>query len=213
MHKQRMTTAILLLAIIYPALTTAEFYKWVDEHGRVHYGDKPTSNNKAKRVTARDNSLATPNTTTTTTTTTAPKLKKSQTYTPNINDIRSHRAQMHSDMRRNMQQKIQQGQDDYKKKVEQDKKRNEELAKFSQRLAKKQRERDAAVTGIHLNAAQRLKGTNVLCRKNPKHPNCKSIHIAPPKVRLTEEEKTQIKQTENKYRKEINMEFMKYPTK
>jgi hypothetical protein len=42
--------AALLLAL--PAIASGQVYRWTDEAGRVHYGDKPPADRKAKAVQA-----------------------------------------------------------------------------------------------------------------------------------------------------------------
>lgn len=34
---------LLIAILVVPGFTAAEVYRWTDEYGRVHYGDKPTS--------------------------------------------------------------------------------------------------------------------------------------------------------------------------
>ena len=45
-----------LLLILQPA--QAEIYKWVDEHGTTHYGEKPPSKGKAKQIQLRNQPLS-----------------------------------------------------------------------------------------------------------------------------------------------------------
>jgi len=51
-----LTLAVLL---VFTTQAFAEVYKWVDEHGRVHYGDKPASDN-AEQVTIKKGSTTDP---------------------------------------------------------------------------------------------------------------------------------------------------------
>lgn len=39
-----------IIAVLYIVSAQAEVYKWVDEKGRVHYGDKPTTGSQAVEV-------------------------------------------------------------------------------------------------------------------------------------------------------------------
>jgi glutaredoxin len=48
--------AALLLAL--PAIASGQVYRWTDEAGRVHYGDKPPADRKAKAVEDRISSYA-----------------------------------------------------------------------------------------------------------------------------------------------------------
>ena len=42
LHMQRTMILTLILYLVFvPLITTAEVYKWVDEHGQTHYGEKP----------------------------------------------------------------------------------------------------------------------------------------------------------------------------
>ncbi len=45
-----MKSLLVIIAVLYTASAQAEVYKWVDEKGRVHYGDKPTSGSQAVEV-------------------------------------------------------------------------------------------------------------------------------------------------------------------
>jgi glutaredoxin len=45
---------VFLVAVSLPSF--AEIYKWVDESGRVHYGDSPRKSDNAEKVTVRINS-------------------------------------------------------------------------------------------------------------------------------------------------------------
>lgn len=46
----------LLLCLLFPALGAAEIYKWVDESGQIHFGDKPEDKESAERVNIEINS-------------------------------------------------------------------------------------------------------------------------------------------------------------
>ncbi len=48
---------ILLCVVAAPALGAAELHRWVDERGKVHYGDQPPANPnvKSKQITGRGN--------------------------------------------------------------------------------------------------------------------------------------------------------------
>ncbi len=45
-----MKSLLVIVAILYTASVQAEVYKWVDENGRVHYGDKPGAGSQAIEV-------------------------------------------------------------------------------------------------------------------------------------------------------------------
>ena len=47
---------VLLPSILTPSHGNAEIYKWTDENGRVHFGDKPAENVSAESVTVEVNS-------------------------------------------------------------------------------------------------------------------------------------------------------------
>lgn len=46
----------LFLLVFLSSFVSAEIYKWVDEKGRVHFGDSPKQNVKAEKVSVRVNS-------------------------------------------------------------------------------------------------------------------------------------------------------------
>lgn len=48
-----MKTLCLILALL-PLLASAEVYKWTDENGNVHFGDRPKNLNKAEVVEIRE---------------------------------------------------------------------------------------------------------------------------------------------------------------
>ena len=49
LHMQRTMILTLILYLVFvPLITTAEVYKWVDEHGFTHYGEKPPDANAQK---------------------------------------------------------------------------------------------------------------------------------------------------------------------
>lgn len=54
-----LSTLILVVLLVFTSQALAEVYKWVDERGRVHYGDKPTSDN-AEKVTIQKGSANDP---------------------------------------------------------------------------------------------------------------------------------------------------------
>ena len=49
MHMVKKSIVILLLCLV-NSFAVAEIYKWVDEHGKTHYGDKPATNSKEMHV-------------------------------------------------------------------------------------------------------------------------------------------------------------------
>lgn len=50
MREEAMKYLLLMVSILYIASAQAEVYKWVDDKGRVHYGDKPESGSQAVDV-------------------------------------------------------------------------------------------------------------------------------------------------------------------
>lgn len=51
-----MRIASLILLILFSAASHAEIYKWIDEQGRVHYGDSPKATDSASIVDVKINS-------------------------------------------------------------------------------------------------------------------------------------------------------------
>jgi len=49
-REEVMKSLLIIIAVLYTASVQAEVYKWVDEKGRVHYGDKPTTGSQAVEV-------------------------------------------------------------------------------------------------------------------------------------------------------------------
>jgi hypothetical protein len=47
---RRFWIGVLLIVFLSPAAQAAGVYKWVDEQGKVHYGDRPGGNNASKIV-------------------------------------------------------------------------------------------------------------------------------------------------------------------
>ena len=45
-----MKTLFLLLALVFSVSVAAEVYKWIDEEGRVHYGDRPGGSSNVTRL-------------------------------------------------------------------------------------------------------------------------------------------------------------------
>lgn len=45
---------ILALMLVFSAVASAEIYKWTDENGQVHFGDRPTESVKAETVEIRE---------------------------------------------------------------------------------------------------------------------------------------------------------------
>ena len=54
-----LSTVILGLLLVFTGQSFAEVYKWVDEHGRIHYGDKSMSD-EAEKVTIKKASTIDP---------------------------------------------------------------------------------------------------------------------------------------------------------
>ncbi|WP_371132902.1 DUF4124 domain-containing protein, partial [Hydrogenophaga sp.] len=48
MEAARVIRLILALIAILPLICSAEIYKWTDESGRVHFGDKPKDKDQAE---------------------------------------------------------------------------------------------------------------------------------------------------------------------
>lgn len=46
-------TCLALLFLIASPVGSGELFKWVDDHGNVHYGDSPPENAKLKRITGK----------------------------------------------------------------------------------------------------------------------------------------------------------------
>ncbi|HWA38289.1 MAG TPA: glutaredoxin family protein [Burkholderiales bacterium] len=55
-----MLRTFLLVALIAPAIAGAQVVRWVDEKGRVHYGDKPPAGAAASPVQSKISSVGTP---------------------------------------------------------------------------------------------------------------------------------------------------------
>ena len=51
--------AFILLLILYPLLTQADIYRWVDEQGNVHYGDRPAHDTDAEALELEERSVNT----------------------------------------------------------------------------------------------------------------------------------------------------------
>ena len=51
-----MTRLLLALFAILPLICSAEIYKWTDESGRVHFGDKPKDKDQAEQLSPKINS-------------------------------------------------------------------------------------------------------------------------------------------------------------
>jgi len=56
MEAARMTRLLLALIAILPLICSAEIYKWTDENGRVHFGDKPKDKDQAEQLSLKVNS-------------------------------------------------------------------------------------------------------------------------------------------------------------
>ena len=50
LREETMKRLLLIVAALYVVSAQAEVYKWVDEKGRVHYGDKPQAGSQAVEV-------------------------------------------------------------------------------------------------------------------------------------------------------------------
>lgn len=51
---------VFLSVFILPfSIVNAEIYKWIDENGKVHFSDQPTSNNKSQQTVKSKNTLST----------------------------------------------------------------------------------------------------------------------------------------------------------
>lgn len=50
-----MARLFLVLLAMLPLLCSAQIYQWTDESGRVHFGDKPKSNENAEQVSVKVN--------------------------------------------------------------------------------------------------------------------------------------------------------------
>ncbi len=48
--------ALLGIILLLPATAVPEIYKWVDEHGRTHYGEKPPAKSPSKQVPIKNTS-------------------------------------------------------------------------------------------------------------------------------------------------------------
>lgn len=51
-----MTRLVLALIATLPLICSAEIYRWTDENGRVHFGDKPKDKDKAELLSIKVNS-------------------------------------------------------------------------------------------------------------------------------------------------------------
>ena len=60
-HLKPAFPAILFIFLLFPGQSFAEVYKWVDENGRTHFGDKPLSSD-AEKVTIKKESGQEPGT-------------------------------------------------------------------------------------------------------------------------------------------------------
>ena len=60
MTRKSLPSLLTLLIFIVCTGSAGEIYKWVDEQGHIHYGDKPPQNREVERVDAEINSISTP---------------------------------------------------------------------------------------------------------------------------------------------------------
>lgn len=51
-------SSLLLLLLTISPVTQADLYKWVDENGKIHYGDSPPDNAKLKKITGKVSSFS-----------------------------------------------------------------------------------------------------------------------------------------------------------
>jgi glutaredoxin len=51
-------SGLLLLLLTISPVTQADLYKWVDENGKIHYGDSPPDNAKLKKITGKVSSFS-----------------------------------------------------------------------------------------------------------------------------------------------------------
>ena len=56
----RMNRLIILLLALWPLVGTGEVYKWVDDEGRVHFGDRPSADTNATRLQGFESSRPPP---------------------------------------------------------------------------------------------------------------------------------------------------------
>ncbi|MFZ9038488.1 MAG: glutaredoxin domain-containing protein [Gammaproteobacteria bacterium] len=52
-----LVTSLLLVLMFLSPVTQGELYKWVDENGRIHYGDSPPDKAKLKKITGNVSSF------------------------------------------------------------------------------------------------------------------------------------------------------------
>lgn len=60
MLRMSILTLLALVVLIVPMLTAAEVYRWTDDQGRVHFGDRPPGNRPSETVDVREPVRAVP---------------------------------------------------------------------------------------------------------------------------------------------------------
>jgi hypothetical protein len=56
MKLQKYTWSLLII-LIFPTVIVGDVYKWTDEEGKIHYGDKPTTGSSTEEIKIKDKSV------------------------------------------------------------------------------------------------------------------------------------------------------------
>ncbi|MDH3760998.1 MAG: glutaredoxin family protein [Gammaproteobacteria bacterium] len=57
-NRSPLISSLLLVLLMVSPIAQADLYKWVDENGKIHYGDSPPDNAKLKKITGKVSSFS-----------------------------------------------------------------------------------------------------------------------------------------------------------
>ena len=222
MFKNYTISLIILSALVFHSPANAEFYKWTDENGNVHYGDRPVTVKNKQSVNIYDSGR----TTSRPSSGSGKYTNKSNTPPSSAADKRKAVSNMFKKADQRERNKMASDKAMFQKKMDNDARNNE----LSNEYAKKSRQRDIQAGGERFKLAretqEKIDNTLSPCQRNPDSPACnqhqvgyrdgavnRSVTVSPssyrPLTKRQKEEQRKIKKEHQEKLNKINSEHSK----
>lgn len=219
MFKNYTVSLIFLSVLVAHSPANAEFYKWTDENGNVHYGDRPVTVKNKQSVNIYDSGK----TTSKPSSGSGEYTNKSTTPPSSAADKRKAVSNMFKKVDQRNRDKMTHDNALHQKKLDDDIRRNE----LSNEYAKKSRQRNIQAGGeryrLAMETQQKLDNTLSPCQRNPANPACnphqinyrdgavnRSVNVTPssylPLSKRQKEEQKKIKKEHQEKLNKINRE-------
>lgn len=176
MSKQLLTGVFLLFSLFFHTSASARLYKCVDEHGKVHYGDKPCVNKKRAYLDIVDSGATSGDKQSKQPAAKSGADTNSNTGNADVDSVLRARQAAMDDAKNNMDKKMKKSQQDYARKMERERQKNKRLSKADSNMRQKALQRDIKKAGLVTEKKNRMDNTLTQCQRFPDLEKCRTMH-------------------------------------